>query len=89
MGIDKQYMQKRQYNVYSMCKAANNSFYLIGQSKSEAGCHTKVLLDMQHFVQPQLGFNWTFANFGRPLSDVRLLFAALYVYYNLWGNQFL
>ena len=30
-----------------------------------------------HYVQPQLGFHWTLANFGRPLSDDRLLFAAL------------
>ena len=32
----------------------------------------------RHYVQPQLGFHRTLANFGRPLSDDQLLFAALY-----------
>ncbi len=30
-----------------------------------------------HYVRPQLGFHRTWANFGRPMSDDRLLFAAL------------
>jgi len=30
-----------------------------------------------HQVRPQLGFHWTGANFGWPMSDESLLFAAL------------
>ena len=31
-----------------------------------------------HYVQPQLEFHQTLANFSRPLSDDRLLFEALW-----------
>ncbi len=33
----------------------------------------------RHHVRPRSGFRWTLANFGRPMSDERLLFAALLI----------
>ena len=32
-----------------------------------------------HYVQPQLGFGMTSVNFGRPMSNDRLLFAPQYL----------
>ena len=41
-----------------------------------------------HHVRPQLGFCRTRANFGRPMSDDQLLFAALQHYESVaWCNK--
>ena len=45
-----------------------NALISVGRQKKLSG----------HYVRPQLGFHWTLVNFGWPLSDDRLLFAALW-----------
>ena len=40
-----------------------------------------------HYVRPQLRFHRTLAKFGRPLSDYRLLFAALIIHALLLHSQ--